>query len=184
MNRVAGAEPQAENLLGALCLAIDDRMQDGITEAAGQAASAGIALSALHHFLDAPTIDLVRQVIGLTHSGTVRLVDRLEGAGYVRRGPAPDGRATTVSLTAAGRRAAGRVTAKRQAVLHDALAVLSPAERRHFGELAGRVLAGMIRPTGATRWMCRLCDTGACGREEGRCPVATAAGWVPTASEA
>jgi hypothetical protein len=69
-------------------------------------------------------------------------------------------------------------------VLHDALAVLSPAERRQFGELTGRVLAGMIRPTGATRWMCRLCDTGACGREEGHCPVATAAGWVPTASEA
>jgi DNA-binding MarR family transcriptional regulator len=170
---------QAENLLGALCLAVDDRMQESVASAADQAASAAVALSALHHFLDTPSIELLRQVLGLTHSGTVRLVDRLDAAGYARRGPAADGRATTVSLTAAGRRAAARVTDRRQAVLRDALAVLSPSERRTFGQLAGRVLAGMVRPAGATRWMCRLCDTGACGREEGRCPVATATGFVP-----
>ncbi|HEX6311144.1 MAG TPA: MarR family winged helix-turn-helix transcriptional regulator [Acidimicrobiia bacterium] len=175
-------ELQAENLLGALCLAIDDRMRDALTDAAGQAASAGVALSALHHFLGSPTIELLRQVLGLTHSGTVRLVDRLEAVGYVRRGPAPDGRATTVSLTAAGRRAATRVTAGRRAVLRDALGALSPTERRRFGELAGRVLAGMVRPAGATRWMCRLCDTAACGRAQGRCPVATAAGLRPAPS--
>lgn len=71
------------------------------------------------------------------------------------------------------------MTASRQAVLHDALAVLSPQERRQLGELAGRVLAAMVRPPGATRWLCRLCDIQACGRPRGRCPVATAAGFEP-----
>ena len=41
----------------------------------------------------------------LTASGTTRAVDRLERDGFVRRAPDPhDGRATLVSLTAAGRR--------------------------------------------------------------------------------
>ena len=45
------------------------------------------ALSALLHFLDRRTVDLLRQVLGLTSSGTVRLVDRMAESGYVRRGP-------------------------------------------------------------------------------------------------
>ena len=60
-------------------------------------------------------------------------------------------------------------------MLDDALAVLTPAERVTLEQLAGKILVGMIRAPGAVRWTCRLCDTGACGREEGRCPVADAA---------
>ena len=37
------------------------------------------------------------------------------------------------------------------------------------------MLAGLIRGPGATRWMCRLCDTGACRGAEGGCPVGNAA---------
>jgi DNA-binding MarR family transcriptional regulator len=170
---------QAENLLGALSLAITDRMVAGVTRAGPQAATASIALSALHHFLDAPSIDRLRQVLGLTSSGTVRLIDRLEATGYVRRGAGADRRATTVSLTESGREAALQVTEARRAALAGALSALSDDERRLFGELAGRVLVGMIRPPGATRWTCRLCDMAACGRPQGRCPVATAAGYRP-----
>lgn len=48
--------------------------------------------------------DLAESVL-LTASGTTRAVDRLERDGFVRRAPDPhDGRATLVSLTAAGRR--------------------------------------------------------------------------------
>lgn len=162
---------QAENLLGALALAITDRMPVG---------NADVALSALRHILAGPSIDRLGRVLGLTSSGTVRLVDRLVAAGHVQRGVGADGRTTAVSLTPVGRRAAARVTASRQEVLRGALAVLTPEEQARFGELAGKVLAGMVRPPGAVRWTCRLCDTGACGRPEGRCPVATAAGYRPT----
>ena len=163
---------RAANVVGALALVLTDRMTDAVEGAADQAATGAVALSALHHFLRAPTIDLLRQVLGLTHSGTVRLVDRLEVVGLVRRGPGQDGRTTTVRLTAAGRRAAGRVTGSRGGVLHDALDALTPAEQEQLADLAGRVLVGLRRGSGATRWTCRLCDTGACGRDQGRCPVA------------
>jgi len=171
---MSGLEQEA-NLLGALGTVVADRTTEAIARAAGQSATAATALSALRHFLDRPSIDLLRQVLGLTSSGTVRLVDRLVEAGYVTRGPGADGRTTTVLLTEAGRQAADRVSAARAAVLSDALARLSPADRQVLGRILGELLTGFIRGPGATKWLCRLCDTDACGRAEGRCPVANAA---------
>jgi DNA-binding MarR family transcriptional regulator len=171
---------RAANLLGAVALRVSDGMAGEISAAAGQggrpgAETAAVALSALHHFLDAPTIDRLRQVLGLTSSGAVRLVDRLQDAGLVARATGADGRTTTVALTPAGRRAARRVVAARERVLEDALDVLSPAERATFEALLGRVAVGLIRDPGASRWMCRLCDTGTCGLEDRSCPVTRAA---------
>jgi hypothetical protein len=74
------------------------------------------------------------------------------------------------------------VGAARGDVLEEALGDLSPAERADLERLAARVLEGVVRhklarDAGAesTRWICRLCDLGACGRDEGRCPAATTA---------
>jgi DNA-binding MarR family transcriptional regulator len=166
---------RAGNLLGALSLSVADRTSDAVGGAAGQSETAAIALSALHQFLDRPSVGRLRQVLGLTPSGTVRLLDRLQDAGYVTRRPGRDGRSVSVHLTAAGRRAAQRVAASRAEVLEEALSPLSPAEREAFEDALARVLPGLIRGPGATRWMCRLCDMKACGRAEGNCPVARAA---------
>ena len=166
---------RAANLLGALGLVVADRMTDALEESSGQSLTTATALSALRDFLDEPSVDLLRQVLGLTSSGTVRLVDRLVEAGYVRRGTGPDGRTTAVRLTAAGRRAAAKVAAARGQVLEEALSALPPGERAAFERSLGTVLVAMMRGPGATRWMCRLCDTGACGRPAGRCPVAAEA---------
>ncbi len=166
---------RAGNLLGALSLSVADRTSDAVGDAAGQSQTATIALSALDQFLDDPSIDLLRRVLGLTPSGTVRLVDRLEEAGYVDRKPGRDGREVSVRLTASGRRAAQRVSRARGEVLEAALSTLSAKERGQFEDMLARVLPGLMRGPGATRWMCRLCDMGACGRDEGRCPVASAA---------
>src|SRR5947208_6967587 len=100
------------NLLGALALAVDDRMADAVVAAAGHSVTAATALSALDHLrvLEAPSIERLSQALGLTHSGTVRLVDRLEEGGYARRQRGADGRSAAVLLTPAGRGAAARVT--------------------------------------------------------------------------
>ncbi len=166
---------RAANLVGALSLVIADQAADAVAEAAGRSDSAGAALSALLHFLDHPSIDLLRQVLGLTSSGTVRLVDRLEESGYARRAPGPDGRSTSVVLTDAGREAASRVSAARAEVLQRVLAVLSPDERAELERLASKLLIGMIRGPGATRWICRLCDIGVCRGAPGGCPAGNAA---------
>lgn len=162
-------------MLGALSLIIADQTADAVAGAAGHSESAAPALSALLHFLDRPTIDLLRQVLGLTSSGTVRLVDRLAESDYVRREPGVDGRSTSVVLTEAGRAAAERVSAARAEVLCRSLTVLSDAERAVLEQLVGKVLVGMMREPGATRWGCRLCDIGVCRGTPGGCPVGNAA---------
>jgi DNA-binding MarR family transcriptional regulator len=166
---------QTANLLGALSLMIADRMADAMGEAGGRPESAAAALSALLHFLDRPGVDLLRQVLGLTSSGTVRLIDKMVDSGYVQRGPGADRRSTTVSLTPDGLAAAERVGAARTEVLQDALTVLSEQERAALGTIMGKVLVGLMREPGAVRWMCRLCDTGVCRGAEGGCPVGNAA---------
>jgi DNA-binding MarR family transcriptional regulator len=169
-----GELDQTANLLGALSLVIADRMADAMTEAGGRPPSGAAALSALLHFLDRPTVDLLRQVLGLTSSGTVRLIDKMAESGYVQRGPGDDGRSTSVSLTPDGQAAAERVAAARAGVLLDALDALSPAERETLRGLMSEMLAGLIRGPGAVRWMCRLCETGVCRGTEGGCPVGNA----------
>jgi DNA-binding MarR family transcriptional regulator len=170
------SEPsRAANILGALSLVVTDRMSDAVAEAAGRSVSAAAALSALLHFLDRPTVDRLRQVLGLTSSGTVRLLDRLEEAGFVRREPGADARSTAVVLTESGTRAAIRVTSARAVTLEGALAVLTPEERAAFEHLTGKMLVGMMRGPGATRWICRMCHIGACRGAAGGCPVGNAA---------
>jgi DNA-binding MarR family transcriptional regulator len=169
------------NVLGALSLAVADQMSDAVAAAADQSLTAAAALSALEHFADGCSVDRLRRILGLTSSGTVRLVDRLVAAGDVRRHEGPDGRTTSIELTAAGRRAARRVTAARGAVLEQALGDLSPTERADLDRLTARVLETVVRGKLARdageskRWICRLCDMHACGRGDGRCPAANAA---------
>jgi len=175
------------NLMGALALALTDRIGGVADLASGVSDAAPAALVALHETgQPGRSITELRQLVGLTHSGAVRLVDRLEAAGYVARRPGPDARTVAVILTRRGKAAANRIRAARRKAVSDALADLDGTQRRQMEEVAGTVLAnltaqrlalrasGEMPPGGA---MCRLCDFVACGRPEGRCPVAgTASG--------
>jgi DNA-binding MarR family transcriptional regulator len=156
-------------------LAISDRMDDYVQRELGLSETAAAALSALDQFLDRPAVDRLAKVVGLTQSGGVRLVDRLERDGLVRRSPGRDRRSATVSLTAPGRRLARKVESARLQALDDVMVPLGAEERDTLASLTGRLLAGMMREPGATRWICRLCDLTACGRPAGHCPIEQAA---------
>ncbi len=171
---MTNADPDA-NVLGALALVITDRTTAAIAGASGLSASAAAAVSALHQFLDRPTLDHLRRVLGLTPSGAVRLVDRLAEAGLVSRGPGPDGRSRAVLLTGRGREAAERIAAARAALLNDLVAGLSPAERETLHALLGRLMSASVRAKEGGGWICRMCDLSGCGRPDGRCPAANAA---------
>lgn len=159
------------NLLGALSLAVSDRMAAAVAGTAEHSETAASAISALDQFLHRPSVDRLSQVVGLSQSGGVRLVDRLQREGLVERSPGGDGRTAAVSLTARGRRAARQLTKARIGLLREVVATLAPAEQDVLADLVGRMLVGLMREPGATRWTCRLCDLGACGRAEGHCPL-------------
>ena len=172
------------NLMGALSLALTDRIADAVDVAAELSDAAPAALVALHETRPGRSIDELRQLVGLTHSGAVRLVDRLEAADYVRRRPGRDARTHAIVLTRRGTAAANRIRAARREAVSTALEDLDDTQRRQLEELAGAVLSKLtvqrlaLRASGhmpAGGAMCRLCDFVACGRPVGRCPVARTA---------
>ena len=167
--------PHEANVLGALALVLHDQMSQAVAEAAGHPESGAAALSMLDQFVSEPRVGLLHQILGLTPSGGVRLVDRLQAGGHVTRGPGDDGRATTIRLTSAGRATAQRVAAARAEVLNHALSPLSAEQRATLDELLGLVLGGLVETKEGGRWTCRLCDPDACGHDHGRCPARNAA---------
>ena len=73
------------NLVGALATGLTDAVNDGVTEVTGLDPAASTALIALLDFLPGGSVRRLSQVVGLTHSGAVRLLDRLVDAGLVAR---------------------------------------------------------------------------------------------------
>src|SRR6266852_640934 len=151
---------KAANLLGALALAVCDRLREATEHLDdGLAASEPAALVTLAHYPGQSILTLGR-TLGLTHSGAVRVADRLEASGLVVRAPSGRGRTLALSLTQRGRSAARMVLARRQAAVE---------------QLAARLLAGITTDRGSAHRICRLCDEPLCVGEAG-CPVDQAAG--------
>jgi MarR family transcriptional regulator, negative regulator of the multidrug operon emrRAB len=163
------------NLLGAASLAIAERLERAVQDAAAHGGAAPAAIAALATFLDGSSIDVLRRPLGLTHSAVVRLADRLEAAGLVRRDPGADGRSVSIRLTGEGAKVAERIRGERETALAAALEPLSGEERAELARLHEKLLAGLTAGRADARHICRLCDSEACGHDEGRCPVTRAA---------
>src|SRR5260221_847217 len=106
---------RTSNLLGALAVALTDALT-AVTERGARHGAAGPA--ALVTIADEPRISIerLRQVLQLSHSGAVRLVDRLAVDGLVERQSGRDQRSVSLLLTTAGREAAAAVLAERHSV--------------------------------------------------------------------
>ncbi|MFF0457986.1 MarR family winged helix-turn-helix transcriptional regulator [Nocardia africana] len=181
MTQTQSSLHHAANVLGALSLVVADRMNAAVEAVAALGPSAPAALAAMHEFLDGGSVTELSSVLGLTHSGTVRLVDRLAAEGLVERGGAQDGRAVSVVLTAHGRDMAARILHTRETSLTSALSTLSADEIDNLAATLDTMLTTITLTRAEQRsaranerprpWLCRLCDFAACGRSEGHCPV-------------
>jgi MarR family transcriptional repressor of emrRAB len=161
------------NVIGALAVVLGDRIRDATEEASGMGGAFPAALSSLHEWAGGRTIETLASGLRLSHSRTVRVVDRLEAEGLATRARDPvDARGVLVELTPAGHRAGARVLDARAAALEEAVPV---EERRAFAQIAERTLARATTGRRAARVICRLCEGHACGHHEGLCPVTRAA---------
>lgn len=156
------------NVLGALGLALADRLAEASELAGGPTAAA--ALLALHGPGSGSSIDAIAKVVGLSHSGTVRLADRLEREGLLERRRAADQRSTALVLTPSGRRLARRVRTRRDAEMRSLMALLTADQQDGLELIARQALRALDDPEPR---LCRLCDQEACGRPRGHCPVIT-----------
>ena len=162
-------------MLGALALAVSDGIREATEEQAdGLARSEPAALVALAHY-PGQSVGALARTLRLTHSGAVRLADRLVAAGWARRASASPGRTLALHLTEPGQLAALRVLARRQAAVERLVSGLEPDQVAALEQLASRLLAVLATDRASACRLCRLCDEPLCERD-GPCPVDQAAG--------
>jgi MarR family transcriptional repressor of emrRAB len=161
-----------ENLLGALAVGLTDALSSAVETITGHAGAMGAALATLAQE-PGLSIEQLRVPLGRTQSATVRVVDQLVAEGHAERRPGRDQRSVAVVLTAKGAEAAARVLAGRERALSDAVAVLTPGERKALTAALEKVLACITTGRAHADRICRLCDLAACPQPA--CPVELAA---------
>ena len=117
------------NVVGALVVALGDRMRDAAEDAAGMGGAFPAALVALHEWAGGRTIETLAGGLRLSHSRTVRVIDRLEAAGLAARARATPQTAAACwcDLTPAGRGAGQLVLDARAAALEAGVSSLAAA---------------------------------------------------------
>jgi MarR family transcriptional regulator, negative regulator of the multidrug operon emrRAB len=159
-------DPRPLNLAGAWVLAAAEEVQaaaEAVTMAGGAVPAALVALA--HR--QGQSIEELRHTLRLSHSGTVRLVDRMVDRGWAARRASRDGRTVALELTRSGHEQARRILASRQTTLARLLAPLEPDERDQLAGLLEKLLTAHTRDRAHASVVCRLCDRSRCAP----CPV-------------
>lgn len=156
------------NLLGALALTIADDLNDAVKANAGYGGEAPAALVTLGAE-PGISINLLRQILNLSHPGTVRLIDRLEAEGLVERRAGADGRTLALFLTDAGYERRQTILTERRQQLQGAISSLTPEDRNQLTKLLEKMLAAMTTTELRASIICRLCEEEVCPGDD--CPV-------------
>ncbi|MBD2464206.1 MarR family transcriptional regulator [Oscillatoria sp. FACHB-1407] len=156
------------NLLGALALSLVDNLNVVAEANAGYGGETPAALVSLGAE-PGISINVLRQILNLSHPGTVRLVDRLEAQGLVERRSGSDGRTLALFLTDAGSERRQAILAERRRQLQLALNALTSDEASQLTTFLEKMLTAMTTDEQRAFAICRLCDEAVCPGD--RCPV-------------
>ena len=159
------------NLFGAAAQVVTDQVRKTISAVVGAGESYGAGLVSILQF-EGRSVDVLSRTLGISHSGTVRLVDRLEADGLVRR--RHEGRATLLFATPRGRRVGRRIEAARLDTVSALVSGFSPSERKAFEPLLRALLKKQTCSFDDVLHTCRICSLDACLGTGEPCPVATA----------
>lgn len=155
--------------LGALALAVVD-LQRRQTPAALLRSPNDAAL--LNSIVQTPGLmtEELAEILDLTHSGTVRAIDRLAGGGLAeRRTHAHDGRAVGVHPTDAGMAVIGNMHDAIHEGVRAALVSLDDKERNVVASAVDDLVKGLVGDRRTSDRVCRMCDEHACRPET--CPA-------------
>jgi DNA-binding MarR family transcriptional regulator len=121
-------------------------------------------------------IGWLANVLELTHSATVRLVDRLEGDDLIERLPKDHRKQVGLRITAKGRDLAGNILQARERVAGRFLAPLSKGQLSALAELSRTVITHNVTNELDSYQVCALCDEASCGK---LCPRLEASSCLP-----
>ena len=156
------------NLLGAFVTNCHDQLEESLRGELGAGGGAPAALMALRTW-PGSSIDELRGYLGLSHSGTVRLVERLAQSGLVDKRPGADRRTASLHLTRQGSGASRRIQGRRTALVSRLIDGLVPGEKKVLEALLHKMLRRTLRTRGEAQHACRLCDHTVCIGEA--CPI-------------
>ena len=160
------------NILGALAVLIQDRVEGAWQSSLDLSPMAAAALVQIENEPGC-SIELVAGRIGLTHSATVRVIDKLAERGLVEKDRArKDARAQSLTLSKAGKRLAQQLHEARNRVTDDLLAGLAPAQRAALEQAISAILHRCVEPGREADVTCRVCDDRRCSPEI--CPIRVA----------
>ena len=140
----ASVHPRLENLLASLSLNLAEESQAALERAAGLSGSATAALLALEEFLGDAHVGRLADVLGLTHSGAVRLVTQLETEGLAVRRTGDDRRRVEVRLDREGPPPGGRGRTARDAVISETTSGLDGAEADALEDLLAKLVEARV----------------------------------------
>lgn len=161
-------QARGRNLLGAFVTAVNDRIQWQAEQTIGMAGKAPAALVTIGHNYG-ESVDFLSRLLQLSHSGCVRLVDKLHQNAWVERRPGKDGRSLSLYLTAKGRERKRQVLRARREAVGTVFEALNEAQQRQFVELLEVMLQAMTCSKFEADVICRLCEEQVC--VQSRCPV-------------
>jgi MarR family transcriptional regulator, negative regulator of the multidrug operon emrRAB len=162
---------RSSNLLGAFVIAVHDQMLERIESELGLGGQAAAALVVIG-FNQGRNVDFLSGALRLSHSGCVRVVDKLEEAGLVQRREGKDKRVVALFLSAAGQRRMQVVLRTRSKYLDGLMQSLDARQQQQFTETIETLLYNMTSCNEHAEAMCRYCDEAACPQRD--CPITLA----------
>ena len=164
------------NLLAAFAGEVTERVESTLKSHPNQTDSTTAALNIMGFWEGITNAELAR-TLKLSHTATVRLVDKLEQQGLVEARDGKDKRATYIYLTAIGRNAVQPVLVARCAAVQKYLGALSAAEEEQLVGLLEKLMRPLATDGYAVAHFCRLCEFTSCPGDE--CPMhADMASWT------
>jgi MarR family transcriptional regulator, negative regulator of the multidrug operon emrRAB len=154
------------NLLGTLALEVAGRIEKTARDILNHAGETPAALVVIGYGFG-PSNEELRRVLGLSHPGSVRLIDRLVTDGLVERRAGRDRRAIALYLTDQGHVLRGELLKGRLAAIRPLLMPLDETEEAALATLLHKMLASMETTDVQRCALCRLCDDSVCSD----CPI-------------
>lgn len=159
---------RGNNLLGAFVVAVNDRVQQRAEEAIGMGGQAPAALVTIGHNYG-QSVEFLSGVLQLSHSGCVRLVDKLFQQSWIERRAGVDRRTVALYLTHTGRERKRDVLRARRDALDGVIDTLTPRQQEQFVELLEIMLKAVTASKNEADVICRLCEEQVCAQSH--CPV-------------
>ena len=156
------------NMLAAFAGEVTERVEATLKSHPNQTDSAAAALNIMGFWEGVTNAQLAR-ALKLSHTATVRLVDKLEAQGFVEARAGDDKRATHLFLTPAGRKAVQPALVARCAAVKNYLGVLTAAEEKQFAHLLEKLMRPLAQDAYGVSHFCRLCEFAACPGDD--CPM-------------